>query len=182
MEILDTNNLRQHSNVEYASFGNRLLAGLVDFLVMIIPMGASIYFAFIDKNLMLMLVFTLVGALYKPLMEGTYSATLGKMAVGIKMVDSDHNNLDLIQSFTKNGLYIISSVIGVLSAFWMFGQESFLEADGFMESSLAIQENPYQTLSSIWSFVIIISCMMLLGSDKKQTLHDRIANTFCIKK
>ena len=182
MEILDTDTLKRHSNVEYASFGNRLLATLVDFLVMLIPMGAMMYFMFMDKNMIFVLVFSIIGGLYKPLMEGVYSATLGKMAVGIKMVDYDHENLDLVQSFTKNGIYLINSAIGIASMFWLFGNEAFLEAEGFLESSIASEGNPYQIISSIWSFAIIISCFMMLASDKKQTLHDRVANTFCIKK
>lgn len=182
MEILDTDNLRKHSVVEYANFGNRLLASLVDFLITALPIVGSFYFGFMQKNLMLMLVCTLIAALYKPLMEGIYGATFGKMAVGIMMVDSNHEQIDLVQSFTKNGVYIISSVISVISAFWMFGQDSFLEAEGFMESTMAVQENPYQMLSSGWGLVALISCFAMLASDKKQTLHDRIANTFCIKK
>lgn len=182
MEILDTDNLKRHSNVEYASFGNRFLASIVDFLVMIIPVGGMMYFMFFEKNMMLVLLSSIIGALYKPLMEGIYSATLGKMAVGIKMVDSDNDNLDLVQSFTKNGIYLINSAIGLASMFWLFGQDAFLEAEGFMESTIASEGNPYQMISSIWSFAILISCLMMLGSDKKQTLHDRIANTFCIKK
>ena len=182
MEILDADNLRKHSVVEYANFGNRLLASLVDFLVTAVPIAGSFYFGFIQKNLILMLICTLIAALYKPIMEGLYGATFGKMAVGIKMVDSNNEQIDLVQSFTKNGLYLISSAIGVLSAFWMFGQDAFLEADGFMESSMAVQANPYQMISSGWSLVVLISCFALLASDKKQTLHDRIANTFCIKK
>ena len=182
MEILDTDNIRKHSHVEYANFGHRFLASLVDFLIMAVPIGGTIYFGFMEKNMMLMLVCTIIAALYKPLMEGTYSATVGKMIVGIKMVDSDHENLDLVQSFTKNGIYLISSTISVLSGFWMFGQDAFLEAEGFLDSSMAAQGNPYQMISTIWGIVILISCLMMLASDKKQTLHDRIASTFCIRK
>ncbi len=182
MEILDSDNIRKHSIVEYANFGNRLLASLVDFVVTALPIGGSFYFGFIEKNLILMLLCTLIAALYKPLMEGIYGATFGKMAVGILMVDSDNEPIDLVQSFMKNGFYLISSAIGVLSSFWMFGQDAFLEADGFLESSMAVQTNPYQMISSGWGIVVLISCLAMLASDKKQTLHDRIANTYCIKK
>ena len=124
MEILDTDNIRKHSQIEYANFGHRLLASLVDFLVMAVPIAGTFYYGFMEKNLMLMLVCVIISALYKPLMEGMYSATVGKMVVGIKMVDSDQEDLDLNQSFTKNGIYLISSAISVLSAYWMFGQDA----------------------------------------------------------
>lgn len=182
METFDNENIRNNNNVEYANFGHRLLSSLVDFLVMAVPIGGSFYYGFMEKNMMFMLVCTIIAGLYKPMMEGIYSATVGKMVVGVKMVDSDYENLDLVQSFTKNGIYLISSTISIISAFWMFGQDAFLEADGFMESSMAAQGNPYQLVSSIWGIVILISCFMMLASDKKQTLHDRVASTFCIRK
>ncbi len=182
MEILDTDIITNQGHVEYATFSNRFLASLVDFLVMAVPIGGTIYFGFMEKNMMLMLLCTIIAGLYKPLMEGIYSATLGKMVVGIKMVDSDHEDLDLVQSFTKNGIYLISSTMSIMTTFWIFGQDTFLEAEGFLASSMATQNNPYQTITSIWSFVILISCFIMLASDTKQTLHDRIASTFCIRK
>jgi len=182
MEILDSDNFNRLENIEYANFGHRLLAAIVDFFVMIIPVAGSFYFGFMEKNLMLMLVCNIILMLYKPVMEGMYGATFGKMAIGLKMVDSNYEQTDLAQSFTKNGIYLISSVINILSAFWMFGKDAFLEAEGFLESSQAAQGSPYQTVSMLVSVLILISCLMMLASDQKQTLHDRVAKTFCIRK
>lgn len=182
MEVLDNNHLTNKLNIEYANFGHRLLAVIVDFFVMIIPVAGTFYYGFMEKNLVFMLICNVVMMLYKPVMEGIYGATLGKMAVGIKMVDSDFDQIDLTQSFTKNGIYLISSVVNILSAFWMFGQDAFMEAEGFVESTQAGQGSPYQLVSTLISVLILISCLMMLASDKQQTLHDRVAGTFCIRK
>ncbi len=182
MEILDNDNLTKLHSIEYANFGHRLLAAIVDFFVLIIPICGSLYYSFVGKNLVFMLICNILMMLYKPLMEGIYGATLGKMALGLKMVDSDNDQIDLTQSFTKNAIYLISGGINIASAFWMFGKDAFLEAEGFLESSQAAQGSPYQSVSMIVSVLILISCLMMLASDQKQTLHDRIANTFCIRK
>lgn len=182
MDVLDAQEVRRVSPVEYATFGQRLLAALVDTAVLILPIGGSIYFGYTNHSLLVLLVGTIVSALYKPLMEGIYGATLGKMAVGILMVDQNNDSIDLGQSFLKNGIYLISSAVGILSNFWLFDQEAFTESEGMMEAMMAGQGNPYQMLSSVVSLGILISCLAMLGSDKKQTLHDRIGKVFCVTK
>ena len=180
-ETLDDINYNKIRNVEYASFGARLGASILDFLIIIIPIGTLMYFGYETKNLMLLLVGTVLGMLYKPVMEGIWSATLGKMILGISMVDTDLQKIELTQSFMKNGIYIISSLISLLSMFWLGGQDAFKESEGVMEAMMASQGNPYEIVSLIWTLVILVSCLAMLGSSLKQTLHDRVANTYCVK-
>ena len=96
------------------------------------------------------------------------------------MVDSDLERIDLTQSFLKNGIYIISSLISLLSMFWLGGQDAFKESEGAMEAMMAGQGNPYEMISLGWQLVVLVSCFAMLGSSFKQTLHDRLANTFCV--
>lgn len=182
MEILDDNRMKKVSQIRYANFGHRFLAMLMDFLVMIIPIGISMYYGFVEKNFAVALIGAIVGGLYKPVMEGVYGATVGKMAVGIIMVDGNNDVTDLTQSFTKNGVYLINTAIGIVSQIWMFGVDEFMNNEDLMESIMAVQENPYQTISSIWSLAILISCFAMLASDKRQTLHDSLAGTYCVEK
>jgi uncharacterized RDD family membrane protein YckC len=179
-ETLDDNNYSKIRNVQYANFGARFGAALLDFFIIIIPLGALMYFGYANRNVMLLLMGTVMGMLYKPVMEGVWSATLGKMIVGITMVDADMQKLDLTQSFLKNGIYIISSLISLLSMIWVGGQDAFKESEGFMEALTAGQGNPYEMISMGWSVLILVSCFAMLGSSLKQTLHDRLANTFCV--
>lgn len=179
-ETLDDNNYNKVRNVQYANFGARLGAAVLDFFIIIIPIGAIMYFGYENKNLMLLLTGTVLAMLYKPIMEGIWSATLGKMIVGISMVDSDLEKLELTQSFMKNSIYIISSLISLLTMFWLGSQDTFIESEGFMEAMMASQGNPYEMVSMIWSVLILVSCFAMLGSSFKQTLHDRVAKTFCV--
>jgi len=119
--------------------------------------------------------------LYKPVMEGVWGATLGKMILQIQMVDSDLDQIDLGQSLLKNAIYIIYSVIGILTNFWLVGTDAFQEAEGFIEASQATQGSPYELIAYIWIGVILISCFAMLASDLKQTLHDKLAGTYCVK-
>lgn len=180
-EILDDNNHSNIRNVQYAGFGERLLAYILDFIILIIPMGILMYYGFTGKSLVILMVGGILTMFYKPLMEGVWGATLGKMILKIQVVDSNLDQIDLGQSLLKNAIYIISGVIGLLGNIWLAGTEAFQESEGFMEAAAAGEGNPYGTINYIWLVVILISCFAMLASDLKQTLHDRLANTFCVK-
>ncbi|MDF1697723.1 MAG: RDD family protein [Saprospiraceae bacterium] len=179
-EILDDNNYSKIRNVQYANFGLRFGATILDFLITIIPTGALVYMGYQNKSLMFFLISALIGMLYKPVMEGIWGATLGKMIVNISVVDSDLEKIDLGQSFLKNAIYIINSVIGIMGQFWLTGTEAFQEAEDLQEAMMAGAENPYTMITYIWLAVILISCFSMLASSLKQTLHDQLANTYCV--
>lgn len=181
METLNQDSLEKERNVVYAKFGERLLAYIVDIAILFIPMGMSIYYGYGEKNFNFLLGGSIITALYKPVMEGIYGATLGKMAAGIRMVDSDQNQIDFGTAFLKNGFHLINSAIGILTIVWLFTQSDFMEAENIMESIMVNENSPYQTIASIWYWVVVVSCFTMINSSKGQTLHDRIAKTFCIK-
>jgi uncharacterized RDD family membrane protein YckC len=180
-EILDDNVNNKIRNVQYATFLDRFLAFLLDYIIKIGPLGALFYFGYTEKNLVLILASSVFGLLYQPLMEGIWGATLGKMIMKIKMVDADLDQIDISQSLLKNAIYIINSVIAILSQFWIAGTDVFQEAEGFMEAMAASEGSPYGYVSLIWGIVILVSVFMMLGSPEKQTLHDKLANTYCVK-
>lgn len=180
-EILDEQNHDRIRNVQYATFLDRLLASILDSIIIIGPVFYLLYLGYTEKSIMYLAASSIIGTLYKPVMEGIWGATLGKMIMKLTMVDSDLDQIDLSQSILKNAIYIISGIIGLLGHFWVVGTELFLEAEGFAESMAAGQESPYGMISMIWSAVILISVFIMLGSPTKQTLHDRLAATYCVK-
>lgn len=180
-EILDDNNYSKVRNVQYATFLDRFLAAILDFLITIGPLFYLMYLGYTGKSLTMLILATVLGMLYKPVMEGIWGATLGKMIVKIKMVDSDLEQIDLGQSLLKNAIYIVNSVIALLGQFWLVGTERFQESEGLLEAMAAGEQSPYGTISMIWVVVMLISVFAMLGSSYKQTLHDRLASTFCVK-
>ena len=130
---------------------------------------------------MYLLISSILGMLYKPVMEGIWGATLGKMIMKISVVDSDMDIVGLGQSILKNAIYIISSILGILGHFWLAGTERFQESEGYMEVAQITQDSPYGIVSFVWVIVILGSCFAMFASDVKQTLHDRLASTYCVK-
>ena len=180
-EILDDNNHNKIKNDQYATFLDRFLAAILDFFITLGPLGYLMYLGYTEKSIVLMLIGGIIGLLYQPVMEGIWGATLGKMIMKITMVDSDFDQIDLGQSLLKNAIYIIYRIIAILGQFWVVGTERFQEAEGFFEAIQAGEKSPYEVITLIWMIVILISVFAMLGSSMKQTLHDRLANTYCVK-
>jgi len=180
-EILDDNNYNKIRNVQYATFLDRALAAILDIIITIVPLGYLMYLGYTSKSLMFLVLAGVLGMLYKPVMEGIWGATLGKMIMKVTMVDSDLDQIDLSQSLLKNAIYIVNSVIGILGQFWLAGTERFQESEGLLEAMAAGEGSPYGTISVIWGILILISIFSMLGSSTKQTLHDRLATTYCVK-
>lgn len=85
--------------------------------------------------------FFVVQTLYFALMESSSKqATVGKMVLGIKVTDTNGNQLDFVKALVRNVSKLISS------------------------------------------FILLIGYIMAGFTEKKQALHDMIANTLVVKK
>jgi uncharacterized RDD family membrane protein YckC len=168
-DILDSPPVATQSNTAYASFGSRLGAFIIDAiiiwcvnLIVVAPimtvMGFGIASQVSDGDLseeetlgLIATVFAAVGTtilitfaislLYFAIMESSKSqATLGKMAVGIKVTDMDGNRISFSKAFVRSIGKIISNMI------------------------------------------MYIGYIMAAFTDKRQGLHDMIANTLVLRK
>ena len=102
---MEENNSSQEE-IKYAGFGIRLLAVIIDGFVTS-PIGILIVYNFlVIKSFPLMILTTILSALYKPLMEWRYGATVGKMTLKLKVIDEFNNYLRLDQAFGRNGLRV----------------------------------------------------------------------------
>ena len=102
--------------IEYAGFWIRLGAAVIDTLVLFPIISLSIYNQFDMKSLALLYVFTVLSALYKPLMEWRFGATLGKMACKIKVVNEELRPISIDQSFGRYIPWGISAIIQLMVA------------------------------------------------------------------
>lgn len=182
-QILDENVSFEETpkpRADYAGFWIRVGATLVDLLVYLPFVGITSFFLFWEKNLIGLMISNVFLMVYKPFMEYRYGATLGKMAVKVKVVTKDLGKLSLNQTLIRSSPWIASSILSIISNFLLFQHPDFQDADGFMEIGLIQAEFSIQTLSSLLSFFILISCIAVGLDSKKQGIHDRMAGTYCI--
>lgn len=102
------------------------------------------------------LLTTLVIAAYEAVMVGTQGATLGKMALGLKVVRADGSAPDLKDGLMRILPYLALSVLSALVPF--FGIIAFL----------------------VFVVVAIVSLVFLFTDAKRQTVWDKVAKTLVV--
>jgi len=169
------------NEVQYAGLWIRVGASIIDSFV-ILPIGLlSFYNLLAFKSLLFMILLTILASLYKPLMEWRYGATLGKMAMKIKVVSEDYGFLGLEQAFGRYMPWMITQVLTLVSYYYLFNSDGFLEMDSFLELGTMTQESPTDTINTVYNFIFIIIVGSLAVDKRHQGFHDKIAKTFCIK-
>jgi len=175
------NNHGYQEEIEYAGFWIRFGAGLIDMLVMIPIIAISLYNQFDIKSIVLLYVLTVLSALYKPLMEWRYGATLGKMACKIKVVNEDLNPISIDQGFGRYIPWGISAILQLMAATYIFSNPGFSAADTFMKIGVIAQNSPLGNISNFYNLVFLIIVGSLIFDKKSRGFHDKIAKTMVIK-
>lgn len=139
-QILDIPVENQQRRLDYAGFWIRFVAYFIDAILLgIINVIATLILVgdFDNSNVALNLFSFLIGVLYFSLMESSdRQATLGKMAVGIKVGNKNGNKISFANALGRYFAKIISAI------------------------------------------TLLIGFMMAGWDDRKQALHDKIADTF----
>jgi uncharacterized RDD family membrane protein YckC len=141
-QILDIPVDNEQRKLEYAGFWIRFAAYFIDaillwvvnFIVALIFVGGyNIY----ESNISLRVFSFVIGVLYFVVMESSdRQATLGKLAVGVKVGDKNGNKISFANALGRYFAKLISAII------------------------------------------LLIGFMMAGWDDRKQALHDKIADTF----
>jgi len=166
---------------KYASFGYRVGASLVDMLIFIPLIGISFYNTMAWKNLGIAILLALVAFFYKPLMEHYFGATLGKMAMKIKVLDLNFDEISMGQAMIRAFPWIISTMVNIYVIVLMFNDPDFYDANGFMSFSEYSQGFGPSAYNNYAAIVLVISIIFMFWETKKQTLHDKVAKTVVIK-
>ena len=178
----DLQKTNEEPEVEWAGFWVRVGASLIDFFVYLPFAGLSFYNLNNSKNLYLQLFCLLVMMLYKPLMEFRYGATLGKMAVGIKVVSNDFQSITLPQSTLRYLPWLVGQVISLFTAILLFQHPDFEYTSGMTELGYLQNEIISPLIRMLSSVFLLVSCLVVAFSENKQGLHDMIGSTYCIFK
>jgi uncharacterized RDD family membrane protein YckC len=168
--------------IRYGGFWVRVVASIIDSLVL----SPLIVFSFLDilkwKLGFVYLLVSLLGAAYKPWMEYSYGATLGKMALGLKVVSQTYESITAQQALLRYLPWGISTIISIISTAILFSDPVFQTATDFMDFTMIQNQVPLQSLSNLSFVFILASSITVAFSQFKQGLHDMIAKTYCIYK
>lgn len=172
----------------FAGFGVRLGATLIDFLALLPLTGGMFYFLMVAPNPIAYVGVVLLSALYKPFMEATYGATLGKMATKIKVVGKGGADITMNQAFMRWIPWVIATAVGLYANYNLInaaineGVTGFAEFGLFQQQYNAEQGMAMTIINSVIGFLPLISALFLFGNKRKQAAHDKMAETFVVYK
>ena len=181
---LDESLLPNSTAVRYGGFWARFGALIVDGLVLAPVTFGVTYFNIISwKSTPLMVIVALLQIAYKPWMEATYGATLGKMVVRLQVVDLSFGKADLKAVLLRNIFNIIPTLITLIFSIQMYADPEFQDITGYMEFATFSQQYSSNQFASMLTFLLaLIDAIMLATDEQKRSLHDRIGGTYVIEK
>lgn len=177
----DLNNEPDWSQVRLAGFGSRAAAAIIDSFIMAPAVMISFWNIVNLKSLALDIFVSCIWVVYKIYMEWKYGATLGKMAIGIKVVNEDLESISLEQSMIRFSFYFINFMGGIIGSYLIFSHPDFAEITSFEEIA-NINQGTMDLVSRLSAIPLLVSIIAVLIEQKKQALHDKLAKTYCIFK
>lgn len=175
--------------IENSSEENKVLAGFwirfgASFLdsLFLIPLSALGFFAFIYvKDFYLYAFLTFVTFMYKPLMEGVWGATLGKMVCKIEVKDISFQKLSFSKAIIRSIPWLFVSLSGLIEHYPLFSLGDFINADSYLEVLLVQDRSRTQTIVCFFQVILIVSGMFI-GFKPRRGIHDFIAGSLCVYK
>jgi len=163
----------------YATFFQRMHALLIDFLIFVPLSFLEEYNMFQSKNFNIMVMIALAWFIYKPVMEWKYGATLGKMAAKIRVVDYSMQFPSFNQSMMRFTPYFAIGLSGLLLHYSLFSMDGFAEVKD-INSLLELQKQAPIGSRLITLLFYAVSVGFIFSDEKRQALHDRFSQTYCI--
>lgn len=179
-QILDDLQDSKNQEAKWAGFWIRVGASLLDVLVLIPLIVLNFYNLISLKSMLLHLLVIVLGMAYKPWMEYRYGATLGKMAVKIKVVSEGMGKLSVYQAILRNYPFWLDQLLSLFTTVFLFQHASFQSADTLVSIAAVQADLVPRAFNSSFSALTFISVLIVAFTAKKQGLHDMIAKTYCV--
>ena len=178
--ILDADLREENANQKrYAEFGTRFLATLVDALVSI-PFVILIVLNHIYlKSLALDFLLSILLLCYKPFFEFKFNATIGKMALKIKVLTEEFEGISLGTSILRNLIYILPAIVDLYYNLLFFNHPEYEHINSFLEYG-ELGDQVSNPTNSYFGLLMIIFGLAVIFTHKKQGLHDLMVNTVCV--
>jgi len=171
-------------NLEFQGFNSRWKSYLVDNILIGLFLGVVNFINIsFHKEFVIYLVAALIALAYKPVMEGVYGATLGKMLIHIKVVDYEGQKISAAQAILRSIFNIFQFLLVVVFHYAAFNDSLLLNAGSYLDyQELFLESYPGVTYISNAMFFVIVAELISMNTDfQHRSLHDRIAKTYVVK-
>jgi uncharacterized RDD family membrane protein YckC len=162
---------------KYRAAVRRFWAGFVDGLVFLPLVLFDEWVREANRPVVLLVAWMLFSHsavwLYSVLMHGFYGQTLGKMALGVKVLDVSESPISMRQAFWRDSVYIVFNAMALIISVYLV-----LGGGARYPRALQVTETIVGSASLIWFAAEILTC---LTNQKRRAIHDFIAGTVVVK-
>jgi uncharacterized RDD family membrane protein YckC len=169
--------------VKYSTFWQRFFASFIDGLVLSPLILIDNYNKTTWKSIPVLAASFLVTLLYKPFFESKFSATLGKMALKLTIVNTDYQTPETRNIILRNIIDIASRVLFGIVTFVTFTRVGFGDVSTQAEyTRLSNAEAGALWVTMFTGMLALVDAIFLIVDDRRQALHDKIGSTLVIQK
>lgn len=166
----------------YKSVIFRLLAALLDFLLLTPLLWGMIYFLNPQTlNLYLAGFLLLIWFLYKPGCEYFFQATLGKKIFKLKIVDAHLKNPSFIQVLLRATIYAAPFLYSIWMSFQWMQNPLFAQIETMEQMQDFMKNTAEPWAQGFYSLLFYTNIFCLMFTRKKRALHDLFAGTWVIQ-
>lgn len=183
-ETYERSIFEEEIRVIYGGFWERFGALILDGLILL-PLTILNYFnTSLWKSVPLLITVGIISLVYKPLLEFLYSATPGKKALSLMVVNRNYDKINLREALLRNIFGIIGGLGGVIIGLYTLDNNLYagrIQAGADMTEVMngAMKTGLYGLSIGL---IYIADAICLIANNKKQSLHDLIAGTYVIRK
>jgi uncharacterized RDD family membrane protein YckC len=163
-----------------AGFWIRVVASFIDLFVFLPLLAISVANLVFFRSTLILVVIVIPGLLYKPLMEAYYGATLGKMVLGLRVMDADGRNLTVSAAYVRAVPFLISTGLSLVGGVIQFSSPEFQSVKDLSQLIEASQGNPLSCVESLANLFVLVDCLVAGFSYRKRAIHDMMAGSFCV--
>jgi uncharacterized RDD family membrane protein YckC len=169
--------------IKYSTFWQRFFASLLDGLILIPFVVIDTFNKTSWKSYLILILSFIITLAYKPFFEMKYGATLGKMALNLRIVNRNYQRADSKNIVLRNIFDITDRIlIGIITVI-IFATPSFQDIDSLAKySNLSNSEMGANWITIGMGIIVLIDSIVLIADSRRQSLHDRIGQTFVIRK
>jgi uncharacterized RDD family membrane protein YckC len=169
----------------YARFGPRFGATLIDgILLMLIAVPLTYFNVTRWKMPALFALTSIISIIYKPYMEYKFSATLGKMAVGIQVLGYGYKKITLNEELRRVSFYLIPNIVSQIITISFYFSDKFRMIKDFKDyNDYITSANPALFwLNGIVIALFVADCFTFFTNPQKRALHDVYAGTYVVER
>jgi uncharacterized RDD family membrane protein YckC len=155
---------------------------VVDWLVFIPLTVLGFWNMFWLRNTVVLVLISVPAFFYKPFMEAFCGATVGKMAVGIKVADAEGKKLSLFNAYIRAFPFLMHAGVGLAGQLALFSMPQFQAGASWVEISEAKSLTFLDVVGWIVGAFVLIDCVMAAYTFRKRALHDMLGESYCVYK